>query len=164
MVLPKSSLAGDKTSLYVLAGVGLKDSLNAAKELYAKKNPGVEVRFIFASAGVLQKQIEEGVPGDIFIVPGKKQMDELQKEGIILSKTRVDLLGNGIVLIVTKEKKDEIKSFGDLPTKHIQSASDFPSRLRQANMHGKLSATLALWEGLRTGLFLQGCTDGIGIC
>ncbi len=148
MMLPKSSHAGDKTTLYILAGAGLKDSLNALKEAYAKKNPGVEIRYNYASAGVLQKQIEEGVPGDVFIVPGKKQMDALQKEGLIRSDTRVNLLGNEIVLVVAKEKKGVIKSFNDLADKAHSISIGFPESVPAGKYARETLRNLGLWNHL----------------
>jgi ABC-type molybdate transport system substrate-binding protein len=63
---PATSCAGDKVVIQVLAGAGLMDALNDVKELYGKKS-GFEVRYSFAAAGILRKQIEEGGHADLLL-------------------------------------------------------------------------------------------------
>jgi len=142
--LPATSRAADKAVLTVLAGAGLKDALNDVKELYCRKT-GVEVRYSFAAAGILRKQIEEGVPADIFFTPGKKEMDELQRQGLILPETRTDLLGNEIALVTAQEKKDVIKSFGDL--NKAQSISiGLPETVPAGKYARETLTSLGLWK------------------
>lgn len=50
----------------------------------------------------------------MFISAGKKQMDDLAAKGLIVPETRVNLLGNELVLVVAKEKKGKIGNFPDL--------------------------------------------------
>jgi molybdate transport system substrate-binding protein len=59
-------------------------------------------RFVssFASSSTLAKQIENGAPADIYISANPKWMDYLGERQMIETDSRVDLLGNRIVLIV----------------------------------------------------------------
>jgi molybdate transport system substrate-binding protein len=88
------AMAEEKSVIHVQAGHGLKDALTTLKEIYAGKEPGVELQINFAAAGILQRQIEEGVPADLFLAPGKKQIDELAAKGLIIPETRCELLGS----------------------------------------------------------------------
>jgi len=143
---PGAAGAADKTVVQVLAGAGLKDALYAVKEAYANKAPEVEIRFSLAAAGILQKQVEEGVPADLFFTPGKSQMDDLQRKGLIIPKTRIDLLGNEIVLVVATEKKGAIKSFGDLSDKAQSVSIGLPEIVPAGKYARETLKSLGLWD------------------
>ncbi len=113
--------AAQKPTIQVSAAISLTDALYAIKKVYAEKEPGVELYFNFGSSGLVQKQIEEGAPVDLFISAGKRQMDALASQGLIIPDSRTDLLGNELVLLVAREKKDKIKGFADL----IRNAASF---------------------------------------
>jgi molybdate transport system substrate-binding protein len=71
-----------------------------------------KVRISFASSSTLAKQIDNGAPADIFISANKKWMDYLASEKMLSPNSRMDLLGNRIVLIApekSKVKKIDIK-------------------------------------------------------
>lgn len=140
--------AGGGKSLSVSAAISLKDALTDLNKLYARKAPGVDVRFNLGSSGQLQRQIEEGAPVDLFISAGKKQMDGLAAKGMIVPATRVDLLGNEIILIVAKEKQGVIKGFADLSKRGITLAIGHPD-IVPAGKYGKEALlSLKLWEKL----------------
>lgn len=142
---PGTSRAGDKAVVQVLAGAGLKDALNELKEIYGKKT-GIKVQYSFAAAGILRKQIEEGVPADLFFTPGKKEMDELQRKGLIVPETRTDLLGNEIVLVTAKEKKNAIRSFADLADKAQSISIGLPETVPAGKYARETLISLGLWD------------------
>jgi molybdate transport system substrate-binding protein len=99
--------------LTVSAAISLKDALDEIAKLYEEKNPGVSIAFNYGGSGTLQHQIEQGAPVDIFFSASEKQMDDLQKENLILLDTRHDILRNSLVL-VTPSTNDSVKDFADL--------------------------------------------------
>lgn len=103
-----------QTPITVSAAISLKDALVELQEMYAQQNPGVKVSFNFGSSGALQKQIEEGAPVDVFISAGQYQVDELEQQGLLVTDSRKDLLGNELALVVAKGKETLIKGFPDL--------------------------------------------------
>jgi molybdate transport system substrate-binding protein len=138
--------AAEKKVVQVSAAISLKDALGVLKDMYAKTAPGVGVQFNFGSSGMLQKQIEEGAPVDLFISAGKKQMDELSAKGLIVPETRSDLLGNEIALVVAKEKKGIIRTFADLADK-AESISIGQPETVPAGKYGKETlVSLQLWD------------------
>jgi molybdate transport system substrate-binding protein len=140
--------AGARKRVSVSAAISLKDSLNELKKLYEEKDPGVELELNLASSGLLQKQIEEGAPVDLFISAGKRQMDELAAKGLIVPATRFDLLGNELVLIVAKEKKKEIKGFSDLSRKGVTFSIGQPEIVPAGKYGLETLKSLKLWESL----------------
>ncbi|MBD2577803.1 molybdate ABC transporter substrate-binding protein [Oscillatoria sp. FACHB-1406] len=100
--------------LTVSAAASLKDAMEAIKPVYLAKNSETAIAYNFGSSGSLQQQVEQGAPVDVFVAAAAKQMDNLQKKGLLIDETRQDLLTNQLVLIVPKENT-KIKGFKDLP-------------------------------------------------
>src|SRR5215469_7467717 len=82
----------------VLAAVTLKPALDAIVQKYS----GSEVVLVYGPSPTLAKQIENGVPADIFFSADKIWMDELAQKHLINASTNIDLVGNHLVLIARK--------------------------------------------------------------
>jgi len=85
---------------------------------------GLKVRFSFASSSSLVRQIAEGAPADIFFSANVRWMDYLEGKGLIAEDTRVDLLGNDLVVIAPKGEGFSVK-----PQKDFDFAGAFSGRL-----------------------------------
>ena len=87
-----------------------------------KKHPETEIIYNFAASGSLQLQIEQGAPVDIFISAAVNKMNALEKQQLLLTETRRNLLQNQIVLVtpINNNKSNfNIDDFGDLTKKEI---------------------------------------------
>jgi molybdate transport system substrate-binding protein len=147
-LMPPAVPAADRKEIRVSAAISLKEALDVLKEMYSRTEPGIDVLYNLGASGMLQKQIEEGAPADLFISAGKKQMDELAAKGLIVADTRENLLGNELVLIVANEKKKSIRSFEDLAAK-AQSFSIGQPESVPAGKYGKETlVSLKLWDKL----------------
>ena len=107
---PENKLSIDLT---VSAAASMQNVLAEIKEIYRQNYPQVDLTFNFASSGLLQHQIEQGAPIDIFISAAPQQMDILESKKLLLVQTRQDLVQNQMVLIVPKENQS-ITTFVDL--------------------------------------------------
>jgi molybdate transport system substrate-binding protein len=85
-------------SITVFAAASTTNALTDISKLFDQKT-GVKVTHSFASSSTLAKQIEQGAPADIFLSADLKWMDYLAGKKMIEPETRLDLLGNRIVLI-----------------------------------------------------------------
>lgn len=103
-----------KTDLTVSAAISLKDALDEAKRVYTNDHPNVAIAINYGASGTLQLQIEQGAPVNVFVSAAPKQMDTLERKGLLLAGTRKDLLQNEVVLIVPKDSKLGLASFKDL--------------------------------------------------
>jgi len=107
--------AQDKT-LTVFAAASMKNAFDDVAKLYTDQSK-VAVKSSYAASSALAKQIESGAPADMFISADTDWMDYVEKKGAVKAGTRVDLLGNRIVLIAPKDSKIdkvEIKQGFDL--------------------------------------------------
>lgn len=109
-------------NLTVSAAASLKDALNEIETVYEKQKPNVHIRYNFGASGSLEQQIQQGAPVDLFISAGVKQMDGLQKGGLIINDTKKNLLSNQVVLIVPQNSSG-ITSFQDLATSKVKKVA-----------------------------------------
>jgi molybdate transport system substrate-binding protein len=96
-------LAQDK-SLTVFAAASMKNALDAVDAAYSAKT-GVHIVASYAASSTLAKQIEQGAPADIFLSADTDWMDYAIGKKSINEATRVNLLGNSIVLIAPNDSK-----------------------------------------------------------
>jgi molybdate transport system substrate-binding protein len=95
--------AQDKV-LTVFAAASMKNALDEASAAYTAKS-GVKIVASYAASSALAKQLEQGAPADIFISADTDWMDYSTAKKTITDSTRVNLLGNKIVLIAPKDSK-----------------------------------------------------------
>lgn len=130
-----ASTTSEKVSgdLYVSAAASMTESLDKVIAEFEKENPDCKVTPTYDSSGTLKTQIQQGSPCDVFISAAQKQMDQLdgesdQNEGTnyVLKGTRVDLLENTCVLVVSPDNKAGIKNWDDFTNaiKNAKSSDD----------------------------------------
>jgi len=104
------ALAQDK-SLTVFAAASMKNALDDIDAAFTAKT-GVKVAASYAASSALAKQIEQGAPADIFVSADTDWMDYATLKTTINEPTRVNLLGNSIVLIAPKDSKIDNVTIG----------------------------------------------------
>src|SRR6202023_553255 len=104
------ALAQDK-SLTVFAAASMKNALDDVDAAFTRKT-GVKVVASYAASSTLMKQIEQGAPADVFASADLDWMDYGSKKKVIKDDTRVNLLGNKIVLISPKDFKIDHAGIG----------------------------------------------------
>ncbi|MDX3972647.1 molybdate ABC transporter substrate-binding protein [Shinella sp.] len=99
----------------VFAAASLKNALDAANAAWSKET-GNETTVSYAASSALAKQIEAAAPADLFISADLAWMDYVAEKKLVKDDTRVNLLGNRIVLVAPKDKAStvEIKAGFDL--------------------------------------------------
>ena len=75
------------------------------RERRLQKESGVKVVASYAASSALAKQIEQGAPADVFISADLEWMDYSAQKKTIKDDTRVNLLGNKLVLIAPKDSR-----------------------------------------------------------
>lgn len=147
LALPAS--AGEVT---VFAAASLKNALDTLAADFSAKS-GHQVSVSYAGSGQLAKQIIAGAPADIFLSAAPDWMDQVEAAGLLVEKSRVDLLGNRLVLISHDLAAPDIS---------ISEQTDFPAMLGReklamalvdavpAGQYGKAAlTTLGLWDGVK---------------
>jgi molybdate transport system substrate-binding protein len=104
------ALAQDK-SLTVFAAASMKNALDDIDTAFTART-GVKVVASYAASSALAKQIEQGAPADIFVSADTDWMDYAIGKKTIKEPTRVNLLGNSIVLVAPRDSKIEKVTIG----------------------------------------------------
>ena len=115
-----TTAAKEPVELHVSAAASLTDVMNEIGKAYEQEHPDVKVVFNYGSSGALQQAIENGGTADLFFSAAQKQMDALDKKGLLKEGTRKDLLQNEVVLIVPKDSDKDITSFDQLTSDKLQ--------------------------------------------
>lgn len=103
-----------QTELTIFAAASMQETLTEIGENYRSAHPEISLTFNFDSSGTLQTQIEEGAACDVFISAGQKQMDALEKAGLLRKDSRFDLLENKVALAVPEGNPAGINGYNDL--------------------------------------------------
>ena len=113
----------------MFAAASLKNALDDANAAFTKAT-GVKVVASYAASSALAKQIEQGAPADVFISADLQWMDYAAEHKLIKPDTRVNLLGNRLVLIAPKDSK--LDKVDDRPRlRHRQARRRRPHRGRR---------------------------------
>ncbi len=138
----------------ISAAASLKDSLIDIKKNYALMNPSVKLTFNFGGSGTLQQQIEQGAPADLFIAAGKAQVDALEKKNLLINESRVNLLGNALVLVTGKDNTS-IQSIQDLTKSEVGKIGVCAPESAPVGKYAQESlANLKLWDTLQPKVVL----------
>ncbi|MDE2161629.1 MAG: molybdate ABC transporter substrate-binding protein [Alphaproteobacteria bacterium] len=99
-----TSATAQAADVTVFAAASLTNALQQVAAAY-KHDTGRDVVLSFAASSTLARQIESSSGADVFISADTNWMDYLQTRGLIAPGTRVDLLGNKLVLIAPTSSK-----------------------------------------------------------
>ncbi|OCW57818.1 molybdate ABC transporter substrate-binding protein [Hoeflea olei] len=90
--------AAQAEEVTVFAAASMKTALDEVAADWQAETGNTAV-ISYAGSSALARQIQEGAPADLFISAAVNWMDTLEEAKLIKSETRVDLLGNTLVLI-----------------------------------------------------------------
>ena len=100
---PIAAHSQDKT-ITVFAAASMKNALDDVNETFTTRT-GIKVITSYDASSALMKQIEGGAAADAFVSADLKWMDYGVKKKVVNESTRINLLGNVLVLIAGKDTK-----------------------------------------------------------
>lgn len=148
---PSTTVKAPAKKITVSAAASLNKALGEIQKKFESKE-NIKISFNFESSGTLEKQIEQGAPADIFISAGKKQMDTLGTKNLIDKDTRKDLLGNKLIMIVSSEYKDKIKTPADLVTNKVKLAMGEPSSVPAGDYGTQALTSLKVLDKIKSNI------------
>lgn len=104
--------------ILVFAAASLKNALDDAIANYPRRAEN-KIAVSYAASSTLAKQVENGAPADIFISADLDWMDYLQKRNLIKTQSRLNLLGNRLVLVAPADSKVAVKIVPGFPLAQI---------------------------------------------
>jgi len=106
-----SPASAEEKTLTVFAAASMKNALDDIDAAFTAKT-GIKVNASYAASSTLAKQIEQGAPADIFLSADTDWMDYAAGKKNISEATRVNLLGNSIVLIAPRDSRVDNVTIG----------------------------------------------------
>src|ERR1700685_1032911 len=97
-----------KHPITVFGATSLSEVLQDLGDAFTK-DTSIPVRFSFAASSALARQIENGAPADLFFSADLEWMDYLQARALIRPATRVDMVGNQLILVAPVDSKVSLK-------------------------------------------------------
>jgi molybdate transport system substrate-binding protein len=89
-------------AIIVFAAASLKNALDAVNAAFTSET-GTRVSASYAASSALMKQIENGAPAQVFVSADEDWMNYGTQRNLIKKDSRIDLLGNELVLIAAAQ-------------------------------------------------------------
>ena len=133
--------------------VSLKEVTEELGRGFMAARPGVTLRYNFGASGDLQKQIEAGAPVDVFLSAAQRQMDELEKQSLIVSASRRAFARNALVVIKPADSRVDITKPADLVEARVGRIVIGSPKSVPAGQYAEESLrALGLWDRLQPKL------------
>jgi len=120
----------------VFAAASLTDALKEIGAIYEKQS-GDKVAFNFAASSMLERQIEEGAPADVFFSADEAKMDTLARKDLILKETRKSRLSNSLVIVTSADSDLKITSPADLASSKVRRVALADPKAVPAGVYAK---------------------------
>ncbi len=98
----------------ISAAISLKNAFEEIGKTFMEKHPGVKLLFNFGASGDLVRQIEAGAPVDIFASAAQKDMDDIDRKGLLAANSKKNFTGNTVVLVKPVNSTITLGSLKDL--------------------------------------------------
>jgi molybdate transport system substrate-binding protein len=139
----------------LLAASSTGPALEAIGERFAATGAGT-LRLSLGASSALAQQIERGAPADAFLSASVEWMDRLDQKRLIDRRTRVDLLGNKLVLIAPAESRIDLGIGPGLPLAAALGTGRFAAAL------GASRLALADPDHVPAGKYAQAALEKLG--
>ncbi len=137
----------------VSVAISMKEAVQEVGRRFAETRPGVTLRYNFGSSGELQKQIEAGAPVDLFISAAERQMDELERQGLILARTRRAFARNALTVVKPADSRLDLSKPQDLLGPRVEKITIGNPKTVPVGQYAEESLrSLGLWDRVRPKL------------
>lgn len=110
----QSIIAEPTREITVSAAISLRDAFAEIGKIFEQRHPGVKSVFNFGASGDLARQIEAGAPVDLFASAAQKDMDDIDRKGLLVANSRINFASNKVVLVKSARLRIPLNSFRDL--------------------------------------------------
>ena len=139
-----------QTELNVFAAISLTDALGEIGAAFTAEN-GVKIFYNFAASTTLQRQLEKGATADIFISASPRQVIALERNGLLETGSRQDLLTNRLVLVSDDTTRISMETLTNLAVPEISRIAIGHPNIVPAGTYAKEALShFGLWETLQS--------------
>jgi len=150
-ILVASGARAQEVTLSV--AISLKEVTEDLGRTYMAAHPGVTLRYNFGASGDLQKQIEAGAPVDVFLSAAQRQMDDLEKQKLIIASTRRAFARNVLVVVKPADSSVDLSKVNDLlESRIVHIAIGNPKTVPAGQYAEESLRALGLWDRVQPKL------------
>jgi len=133
--------------------ISLKEVTEDLGRTFMASHSGVTLRYNFGASGDLQKQIEAGAPVDVFLSAAQRQMDDLEKQKLIVASTRRAFARNVLVVVKPADSSVDLSKVNDLPESRVVHIAIGNPKTVPAGQYAEESLrALGLWDRVQPKL------------
>ncbi len=156
LVVILAATGASAQEMVLSVAVSLKDAAEELGRGFTASRPGLTLRYNFGASGDLQKQIEAGAPVDVFLSAASRQMDELDKQRLIVTASRRAFARNVLTVIKPADSRVDIAKAADLLEPRVQKIVVGHPKTVPAGQYAEESLrALGLWEKLQPKLIFS---------
>ena len=103
LLVPTAQAASPDRGPLILAAASMQEAMTAAADAWGRRGHARPV-LSFAGSSALARQIRAGAPADLFLCADEDWMRDVEQAGFVVRGSRVDVVGNRLVLVTPKRK------------------------------------------------------------
>lgn len=148
--------SGSDDELLVFAAASLRDALEEVGEEFHESH-GIRVLYSYGGSVAMAQQLARGAPADLFLSAGPGPMDSLERQGLLEPGTRVDLLGNVLVVVAGEGVSESLSEPRGLLAPEVRRLAVADPQLAPAGAYAREALqSLGLWAQLEPKLVFGG--------
>ncbi|MGR3278406.1 molybdate ABC transporter substrate-binding protein [Acaryochloris marina NIES-2412] len=162
LILGGCQFAPQTRQLTVSAASSLQTVLQAIEPEFEKAYPQIDLTFNFAASGVLQRQIEQGAPVDVFFSAAPKPINSLLEQQLIIQNSHRSIVTNQLALIVPEESQVSLTGFQQLTSPQVKKIMVGEEASVPAGQYAQeVFSTLELSQQIQTKLIFANSVQGV---
>jgi len=151
LILAARGASAQEVTLSV--AISLKEVTEDLGRTFMASHPGVTFRYNFGASGDLQKQIEAGAPVDVFLSAAQRQMDDLEKQKLIIASTRRAFARNVLVVVKPADSSVDLSKVNDLlESRVVHIAIGNPKTVPAGQYAEESLRALGVWDRVQPKL------------
>src|SRR5499426_1582971 len=151
IILVAAGASAQEVTLSV--AISLKEVTEDLGRTFMASHPGVTLRYNFGASGDLQKQIEAGAPVDVFLSAAQRQMDDLEKQKLIIASTRRAFARNVLVVVKPADSSLDLSKVNDLlESRVVHIAIGNPKTVPAGQYAEESLRALGVWDRVQPKL------------
>lgn len=142
------------SELTIFAAASLTGVLGDLKPVFESSHPGVTITTNLDSSATLETQIKEGAAADLFLPASTKNLENLEKDDLIVNDSITPYATNKLAVIVPVDNPAGIKELADLAkpgVKIVSETAEVPIRKYTDQMLNKTGNDTALGQQFING-------------
>jgi molybdate transport system substrate-binding protein len=153
LVLPATASPARGQELTLSVAVSMKEAVEEIGRRFQQAHPGVVLRYNFGASGELEKQIEAGAPVDLFVSAAERQVEDLQRAGLLDRASRRVFARNSLVVVRPSNSRLALVAPADLAAPDVgRLAIGHPKTVPAGQYAEESLRALGLWERVRDRL------------